>query len=173
MTTIDDVDLFGEAFGGFRSVGVARRRHSAVLTVLALLAAAGVVGAGFVWARDNARGPVVEHVDARTLLPVFATAQGADDVVDPAEIGRLLVDRSSTRFLAETESGRQYAAVSTTGELCVLTLPPGDLAELGCVQSVTGAQLASGDVWLAAEGGPAPAADDGWREAGPNLWVRG
>ncbi|MDC7120312.1 hypothetical protein OMK64_02040 [Cellulomonas fimi] len=173
MTTIDDVDLFGEAFGGFRSVGVARRRHPAVLTVLALLAAAGVVGAGFVWARDNARGPLLEHVDARTLLPVFATVQGADDVVDPAQVGGLLVDRASTRFLVETDTGRHFAAVGTTGELCLLTLPSGDLATLGCVPSVAGAQLTSGDVWLAAEGGPAPAADDGWREAGPNLWVRG
>ncbi|QHT57978.1 hypothetical protein GXP71_19095 [Cellulomonas sp. H30R-01] len=173
MTTIDDVDLFGEAFGGFRSVGVARRRHPAVLTVLALLAAAGVVGAGFVWARDNARGPVVEHVDARTLLPVLATAQGADDVVDRAEIGSLAVEPASTRFLAETDSGRHFAAISASGDLCVLTVPSGDLATLGCVRSVVGAQLASGDVWLAAEGGPAPAADDGWHEAGPNLWVRG
>lgn len=173
MTTIDDVDLFGEAFGGFRSVGVARRRHPAVLTVLALLAAAGVVGAGFVWARDNARGPVVEQADARTLLPVFATAQGVDDVVDRAEIGSLAVEPASTRFLLETAAGRQFAAISTTGDLCVLTVPSGDLATLGCVRSVEGAQLVSGGVWLAAEGGPAPAADDGWREAGPNLWVRG
>lgn len=172
MTTIDDVDLFGETFGGFRSVGVARRRRPAVLTVLALLAAAGIVGAGFVWGRAYGQEPAPEYVDAHTLLPAFAAPQTEQDVVTPAELGPLLVVPSSTRFLVETPSGRHFAAVSRTGDFCVLTVPSGDLAELGCVSPVVGAQIGSGDVRVFTDGGPAPAAD-GWREAGPHVWVRG
>ncbi|AEE44676.1 hypothetical protein [Cellulomonas fimi] len=172
MTTIDDADLFGEAFGGFRTLGEGRRPRHGLLTALVLVAGLALVAVAFVWARDARAADAPAHVEPLTLLAAFGDAQTAVDSI-PADAARaLLVEPSSTRFLVETASGKHYAAVSRTGELCVVTLPSGDVPEAGCVASVADARIASGDVWLAADADRAPT-DEGWRSAGPNVWVRG
>ena len=172
MTTIDDVDLFGDAFAGFRSVGVARHRHRGWLSALALLVAAGMVAVAFVWARGDSAAAAPDRVEAHTLLAVLAGEQGDADVVASSDLEGLGVRSASTRFLVETPTGAHYAAVGTTGDLCLLTVPSGALPSVACVASVVDANVAAQGVWVSADGGPAPAADEGWREAGPNLWVR-
>lgn len=172
MTTIDDVDLFGETFSGFRDVGTSRR-HPAWRTALVLLLAVALVGAGVVWLRDVQSAPsVAEPVDATTLLDVFAASQRSADVLPAGDLQGLGLDASTTRYLADTASGSQYAAVNTAGDLCVVTVVDGELPQVGCAHAVRGMTYTGDDVKLVTDGGPAPAASEGWREAGPQVFVR-
>ncbi|WP_456786814.1 hypothetical protein [Cellulomonas sp. P5_C5] len=170
MTTFDDTDLFSEAFHDFRSVGSSRRRP-ALVTPVVMVAAALLVAAGFMWARG---GPLLADtsVDASTLLPQFAAEQTAQDRLTSDELDDLRVDRHSTRFLAETSTGRHYAAVGSAGSLCVVTVQPGELSALTCAPPTPAARVAVDETLLVvATSGSAPAAASGWREAGPDVFV--
>ncbi|GIG23023.1 hypothetical protein Cch01nite_37470 [Cellulomonas chitinilytica] len=172
MTTIDDVDLFGETFSGFRDVSTSRR-HPAWLTALVLLVGVALVGAGLVWLRGVQAGPsTAEPVDAVTLLDVFAAPQRPADVLPDADLQGLGLDTSTTRYLVDTPTGAQYAAVNTSGDLCVVTVVAGELPGLGCAHAVRGMTFTGTDLKLVTDGGPAPAASEGWREAGPQLFVK-
>lgn len=170
MTTFDDTDLFSEAFHDFRSVGNARRRP-VLVTPIVMLAAAILVAVGFVWARS---GPLLADsaVDASTLLPQFAAEQTSRDRLSADELDDLHVDRRSTRFLTETSTGRHYAAVGSAGSLCVVTVQPGELSALTCAPPTPTARVAVDETLLVvASSGPVPAAANGWREAGPDVFV--
>ena len=170
MTTFDDTDLFSEAFHDFRSVGSSRRRP-ALVTPVVMVAAALLVAAGFVWARG---GPLLADttVDASTLLPQFAAGQTSQDRLTSDELGDLRVDARTTRFLTETSTGRHYAAVGSSGQLCVVTVQPGELSALSCAPPTSTARVAVDDTLLVvASSGPVPAAASGWREAGPDVFV--
>ncbi|MGY4643950.1 hypothetical protein [Cellulomonas sp. URHB0016] len=173
MTTIDDVDLFGETFSGFRDVGTSRR-HPAWLTALVLLAAVALVATGLLWSRALQTGPTTaEPVDAVTLLDVFAAPQRPVDTLAADDLVGLGLHASTTRFLADTPSGSQYAAVNTAGDLCVVTVVDGALPGLGCAHAVAGMTFTGTDLKLVTDGGPAPTAADGWRQAGPQVFVKG
>jgi len=172
MTTIDDVDLFGETFSGFRDVGESRR-HPAWLTALVLLLGVALVGAGLVWLRGLQTAPTTaEPVDGATLLDVFAAPQRPADVLPADDLQGLGLDASTTRYLVDTASGSQYAAVNTAGDLCVVSVVAGELPKIGCAHAVRGMTFTGADVKLVTDGGPAPAASEGWREAGPQLFVK-
>ena len=170
MTTFDDTDLFSETFHDFRSVGSSRRRP-ALVTPVVMVAAALLVAAGFVWARG---GPLLadRSVDASTLLPQFAAEQTAQDRLSSDDLSGLRVDRSTTRFLTETSTGRHFAAVGASGRLCVVTVQPGELSALTCAPPTPTARVAVDETLLVvASSGPVPAAASGWREAGPDVFV--
>ena len=170
MTTFDDTDLFTDAFHDFRGVDAARRR-SGVLTAVVLAAAAVLVVVGFVWARG---GPVAagSAVEASSLLPVFAAEQTSTDRLSSDDLSGLGVDPHTTRFLAETSTGRHYAAVGVSGKLCVVSVQSGELPLVSCAAATPTARIAVDDtMFVVAASGPAPAAADGWREAGPDVFV--
>ncbi|MEZ0446707.1 hypothetical protein [Cellulomonas sp. ICMP 17802] len=170
MTTFDDTDLFTDAFHDFRGVGAARRRSGA-LTGLVLVAAAVLVAVGFVWARG---GPMVADpaIGASSLLPAFAAEQTSVDRVPADDLAGLGVDPHTTRFLTETSTGRHYAAVGVSGKLCVVTIQSGELPQVSCTAPSSTARIAVDDtLFVVASSGPAPAAADGWREAGPDVFV--
>ena len=170
MTTFDDTDLFSEAFHDFRS-GASSRRRPALVTPVVMVAAALLVVAGFLWARG---GPLLaDHsVDASTLLPQFAAEQTSQDRLSSDDLGALRVDRSTTRFLTETSTGRHFAAVGSAGALCVVTVQPGELSALSCAPPTATARVAVDETLLVvASSGPVPAAASGWREAGPDVFV--
>ena len=170
MTTFDDTDLFSEAFHDFRSVGSSRRRPTLVTPVV-MVAAALLVAGGFLWARG---GPMVSEdaVDASTLLPQFAAEQTSQDRLSSADLRDLQVDASTTRFLTETSTGRHYAAVGASGTLCVVTVRSGELPAISCAAPTSTAHVAVDDTLLVvASTGPVPAAANGWREAGPDVFV--
>jgi|GEM_PF-1006056 len=172
MTTIDDVDLFGETFSGFRDVGTSRR-HPGWLTAIVLVAAVALVGAGLWWLRAVQAAPTTaEPVDATTLLDVFAAPQRPADVLPAGDLDGLGLDASTVRYLVDTPAGSQYAAVNTSGDLCVVTVVAGELPGLGCAHAVQGMTFTGADLKLVTDGGPAPAASEGWREAGPQLFVK-
>jgi hypothetical protein len=135
------------------------------------VAAAVLVAVGFVWARG---GPITggSDVDATSLLPVFAAEQTSADRLPSADIAGLGVDPRTTRFLAETSTGSHYAAVGVSGKLCVVTVRSGDLPAVTCAVPTPTARIAVDDtVFVVAASGTAPAAADGWREAGPDVWI--
>jgi hypothetical protein len=170
MTTFEDSDLFTEVFHDFRSVGSARRR-SALVGPTAMVLAAGLVVVGFLWARG---GPLLTDstVDATTLLPQFAAAQQATDRLSSDDLDAVAVDPRSTRFLTETSTGSHYAAVGTAGQLCVVTVRPGELPAASCTTATETARLAVDDTLLVvASSAPAPATASGWRETGPDVFV--
>lgn len=170
MTTFDDSDLFTEVFHDFRQVGSARRRP-AIVAPLVMVAAAVLVLAGFVWARG---GPLIADtaVDASTLLPQFAAEQTSEDRLSSGDLGEVPVDARTTRFLTETSTGRHYAAVGSSGRLCVVTIRSGELPGLACAAPTSTARVAVDETMLVvASSGPVPAAANGWREAGPDVFV--
>jgi hypothetical protein len=170
MTTFDDTDLFTDAFHDFRGVDAVRRR-SGWLTALVLVAAAALVAVGFVWARG---GPFVggSTVEAASLLPEFAAEQTSADRLSSDDIAGLGVDPHTTRYLTETSTGRHYAAVGVTGNLCVVTTQSGELPVVSCARPTPTARVAVDDTLVVVTAsGTAPAAADGWREAGPDVFV--
>ena len=174
MTTFDDADLFTDAFRDFRGVGDATRRRSGLLTALALVAAAALVAAGLVWVRLAQHPVAAAAVDPSTTLAVFAQPQRSSDVVDDDDLAGSMVVPSSTRLVAHTADTRYYAGVSRTHLLCVLALTSGELPTTSCVApDARGVDLTVDDSFtLVTTGGPAPAAADGWHEAGPEVYLK-
>jgi len=110
-------------------------------------------------------------------VAVLANPQTAADQLETEDVARLVVDPASTRLLVRTDQGAHYVARSLSGELCLVRVPDGEVPTASCVPDRVGADTTLGDpgagqVRLVADGGPVPAADQGWVAAGPNVWVR-
>ncbi|NUU18818.1 hypothetical protein HP550_16315 [Cellulomonas humilata] len=173
MTTFDDTDFFTDAFTGF-GADQAPRRRSSMLTALVLVAAAALVASGMIWVRLAQIPVALPAVDPATTLAVFDHPQRSVDTVDADDLTGSLIDPASTRFLAATDDTRYYAGVSRTHLLCVLSLTTGELPTTGCTSTDGGVvDLVIGDELLVVNaGGPAPAAADGWHEAGPQVFLK-
>jgi hypothetical protein len=173
MTTFDDTDFFTDAFTGF-GADEAPRRRSSMLAGLALVAAAALVAGGMIWVRLAQQPGAVESVDPSTQLSVLAQPQRSADVVADEDLAGSLVDPSSTRLVASTADTRYFAGVSRTHQVCVLTLTAGELPTTACASADAGTvHLTVGDeLMLVGAGGPAPAAADGWHEAGPEVFLK-
>ena len=123
------------------------------------------------------------------LLGEEGVALGAsDDGVDgrgvqagagtPDDLAQVDAQPDSTRLLLRTSAGAHYVARSASGQLCLVRVPDGDVPSEVCVPNRVGADVtigddATGQVRLVADGAPAPSTADGWRTAGPNVWVKG
>lgn len=170
MTTFDDTDLFTDAFHDFRGVGDARRR-SGWLTALVLVAAAALVAGGMVWVK------LAQHtaalVDPQTTLAAFADPQRSVDVVAADDLAGSMIDPATTRLVAHTADTRYYAGVSRAHLLCVLAVTTGELPTTSCTSATAaGANLTVDDALRIVTRGPAPAAADGWHEAGPQVYLK-
>jgi hypothetical protein len=170
MSTFDDTDFFTDAFTGF-GADEAPRRHSSMLTALALVAAAALVAGGMIWVRLAQLPATLEPVDPATTLAVFDQPQRSADVVAADDLAGSLLDPETTRLVATTSDTRYYAGVSRTHLLCVLTLTEGELPTTGCTSTDGGVvHLGIGDqLMLVNAGEPAPA---GWHEAGPQVFLK-
>ena len=159
--------LTGSAGGSLQSAR--RRRTTALLTTAGLV----VVGAGVLVGHALLPGPPAPQAD----VPTLAAPQQAADVLDPDDLAQLDVQPDSTRLLLRTSAGTHYVARSASGQLCLVRVPDGDVPSEVCVPNRVGADVTIGDsggqVRLVAAGAPAPSAADGWRPAGPNVWVKG
>ena len=170
MTTFEDSDLFTEVFHDFRSVGSARRR-SVLVGPTAMVLAAGLVVAGFVWARG---GPLLtDHtVDASTLLPQFAAGQTAGG---PAAVGR--PERARRRRAQHPFPHRDVhrPALRRRRDLgqALRRHRPGRRPAGGQLHGphVDGTRPVDETLLVVASSGPVPAAASGWREAGPDVFV--
>ena len=173
MTTFDDTDFFTDAFTGF-GADEAPRRRSSLLTALVLVAAAALVAGGMLWVRLGQITVDVDPVDPATTLAVFERPQRSADVVGADDLSGSQIDPDSTRLLATTSDTRYYAGVSQSRLLCVLTLTEGELPTTGCTSTDGGVvRFGIGDeLMLVNAGGPAPAAADGWHEAGPEVYLK-
>ena len=121
MTTFEDSDLFTEVFHDFRNP-----RHRAPTP--------GARRPGPRWSSPQAwwlsgscghavvPSSPTRPVDASTLLPQFAVGQKAGDRLSADDLSGLGVRPRTTRFLTETSTGAHYAAVGTSGHLCVVTV---------------------------------------------------
>ncbi len=169
MTTFDETDFFAD-FAADR----APRRRSSLLTALVLVAAAALVAGGMIWVRLAQTPVATTPADPSTVLSVFERAQRPSDVVASSDLSGTLIDPDSTRLIAQTEDTRYFAGVSRTHLLCVLTLTAGDLPSTGCTSTDgTRLQMTIGDeLMLVGADGPAPAAADGWHEAGPQVFLK-
>jgi hypothetical protein len=157
------------AFAELAARPAPRRRHSVpVLTVAAVLVVAGGIAVGSLTHGGH---------PAHATLAAAQTPQRAVDRLDPEAAARLVVDPASTRLLVATTQGDHFAARTPSGELCLIRVPGGDLPTEVCVPDRVGAdatigQEGAGQVRLVADGAQQPAVADGWRPAGPNVWVR-
>ena len=168
------LDLTPEVFFGEMSqtARVPRRHRTGWLfaSVAAVVVAAAVL-VGHALAPGPAQPPAT--------LTAFSVPQRAADVLDPNDASRLVVQPGSTRLLVRTQDGNHYAALSASGELCLLRVPDGDVPSEVCVHNRVGADVTiggdgdGGQVRLVADGAPAPAPAEGWQPAGPNVWTRG
>ncbi|WP_019135936.1 hypothetical protein [Cellulomonas massiliensis] len=177
MTTYD-VDTFEAAFlddaereddAGQERSGHGRGRRALLAAVVAAL----LVGAGVVGALALRSGPATDAVTAEELVPALAAAATAQDAVSGTDLQDLDVRPGSTRLIATTRTGAHYAAVGTQGQLCVVTVPRGDLPSRLCVPAAPGAWIPVDDTLrLVTAGGPQPDAEDGWVAAGDLVWTR-
>ena len=147
-----------------------RTRHPGV--------AVGVAAAVLVAGGWLAVSLLTAHQDVTPgTVAVLTAAQTPADRLETEDVARLAVDPASTRLLVRTDQGAHYVARSLSGELCLVRVPDGDVPTASCVPDRVGADTTLGDqgagqVRLVADGGPVPAADQGWASAGPNVWVR-
>lgn len=182
MTAIDGstFDLFDDFLSGDTAERAASRRSSARRLAVVLTAGALVVG-GAVGARAalDARSTELAVVEPAVLFGVLAERQRAADVL-AEEPGTALLDPASTRFLGETSAGSHYLAVQATGLVCLVTVPVGDVVEMGCTDPVASDQLLRSELTspvpqtlALVPDGLAPAADGTpWERLSANLYVR-
>lgn len=172
-------DLFDDLGSAHAERGGARQVPVRRLTVL-LAAGTLLVGGGMAArASIDATGAAPERVAPATLFRVLAEPQRDVDVL-AEEPGTALLDPTSTRLLGETSAGSHYLAVHATGLVCLVTVPVGDVAELGCTDPVASDRLLTVEVTepephalALVPDGLAPAADGStWERVGPNLYVR-
>jgi hypothetical protein len=166
-TTYDDADLFSDAFTGFR--GVSRSpQHSRLLTALTMAAAALLVVGALVWVRLD-QAVVSQAADPVSLVPVLAESQRTADVIPASERADLLVDPRSTRLLLADDTASYYVASSPGNQLCLVSIPVGDLAQTVCESTaIEPSVLRIDGVALVPTGATAPA---GWHEAAANVFV--
>lgn len=113
---------------------------------------------------------------AQASLAAFGRPQTNADRLAAEEAARLIVEPGSTRLLVRTPDGAHYAARTPSGELCLVLVPAAGPPSEVCVPDRVGADATIGadrQVRLVADGAGDPSAADGWRPAGPNVWVRG
>ena len=168
------LDLTPEVFFGMTSQPARAPRRHRTGWLFASVAAVVVVAAVLV-GHALAPGPA----QPPATLAAFSVPQHPADVLDPDDAARLVVQPGTTRLLVRTHDGNHYAALSASGELCLLRVPDGDVPSEVCVHNRVGADVTiggdgdGGQVRLVADGAPAPAPAEGWRPAGPNVWTRG
>lgn len=168
MTTYDDADLFSDAFTGFGAAAPSRQR-SRLLTVLALAGAALLVVAALVWVRLD--GDVAAPAaDPATLVPALAETQRSADEIAPSDLADLLVFPETTRLLLSDDAASYYAAAAPGDQLCLVSVPLGDLVRTSCASTAgSPSDLVIDDVMLVPTGATAPA---GWHEAAANVFVK-
>ena len=171
----DHLDVAPETFFETLSASAPPRRHPRTWW---LFASAGlvVVGAAVLVGHALIPGPALPAA----TLTAFSTPQQTSDVLDDDDVARLVVQPATTRLLVRTAAGDHYAALSASGELCLLRVPEGDVPSETCVPDHVGADVTigtqgagGGQVRLVAAGAPQPSAAEGWRPGGPNVWTRG
>lgn len=168
-TTYDDADLFSDAFTGFRGVAPTRR-HSRLLTALALVAAALLVAAGLVWAWQGGRAPAAVAVEPTRLVPALAQTQRPTDVIADPDRADLLIDPTTTRLLRTEDAASYYVASAAGNQLCLVEVPKGDLAQISCESTKDAPTTVHlDDVMLVPAGATAPS---GWHEATANVFVQ-
>ena len=169
-TTFDEADLFSDAFTGFRGVATTPRRHSRLLTALALVAAALLVVAALVGVRLVQHAPAPQGADPASLVPALGTTQRGTDVIDASDRADLLIYPDTTRLLLTDDTASYYAAGAPGDQLCLVSIPLGDLAQTSCESTASSpVVLRIGDVALVPAGATAPA---GWHQTAANVFVR-
>ena len=139
-----------------------------MIVAFVLVLAGGALGF-WLLAPGTPSGPVA-HVAA------LDQPQQDGDKLDADDADQLQVDPASTRLLVRTSDAASYVARSVSGRLCLLHVPAGDVSVESCGANRKGVVLTVGDagsgqVRLVADGGPTPAASEGWTSAGPNVWT--
>lgn len=173
-------DLFDDFATGDPAGRAASRRGSVRRLVVVLAAGALLVG-GAVGARAALESSSTEpaRVAPSVLFGVLTEEQRDVDVLVD-EPGTALLEPASTRFLGRTAAGSHYLAVRATGLVCLVTVPTGDVAEVGCTDPVATERLLSVEfaspephtVQLVPDG-LAPASDGRpWDRLSANLYVR-
>lgn len=147
-----------------------RRRTVALVTSVAVV----VVAAGVLVGHALLPGAAAPQA----VVAALTAPQQAADVLDPDDLAQVDAQPDSTRLLLRTSAGAHYVARSASGQLCLVRVPDGDVPSEVCVPNRVGADVtigddATGQVRLVADGAPAPSTADGWRTAGPNVWVKG
>lgn len=170
MTTFDETGIFELAEQDADSPAPARPLR--VATVLLLAAALVAAGVGWLWL---ARGQEAAAVDTMTVQRLARPAVPAD-ALDPALVDETGIDPTSSRLVAQDATGSWFAALRWGGELCLISVPTGDVAGAVCAAAsptaVVGLTAEDGSrIRLGADGAPAPDTAEGWRSAGDNVWV--
>lgn len=172
----DQRDVAPEAFFEALTPSAPPRRHPRTGWLFASVGLVVVAAAGLV-AHALVPGPA----QPPAILTAFAAPQRTTDVLDNDDVSSLVIQPGTTRLLVRTDAGDHYAALSASGELCLLRIPDGDVPSEVCVPDRVGADVtigtqgagAGGQVRLVAAGAPQPSTIEGWRSAGANVWVRG
>lgn len=174
MTTYHEGDLFTETFEGFGQPAEASRRR-AWPTVAAFVAAAVLVVGGLVWLKESPQPAAAQPVSATTLLAAFDEPQTGVDSIPAADLDGLRdsIRPESTRLLLTADGAQQFAAVGAHGQLCVVTVPSGDLPTVACVKALERATIEVGDDLVVATNGTDPKLGDGWTNVAPNVWTKG
>lgn len=151
--------------------GPARPRRDRVVVVLVVAAALVVAGVVWLLAERGSDGAA----DDMSVELLTRPAEDADEV-SAAVVDETGIDPESARLAATTAAGPHYAALRWGGELCLVVVPDGDLPRVVCVAPSAGATVTLSDadgsrVRLGADDAPTPSAAEGWRAAGPNVWV--
>ncbi|WP_426594217.1 hypothetical protein ACPPVS_01590 [Cellulomonas sp. McL0617] len=168
-TTTDDADLFSDAFTGFSGVAPSPR-HSRLVTGLALSGAALVVVGALVGVRLAQQTPTASPVQPGILVPALAETQRAGDVIAADDRADLLISPDSTRLLLTDDTGSYYAATAPGNQLCLVSVPLGDLPQTSCTSTAGDlGTLRLDDVMLVPAGVTAPA---GWHESSANVFVK-
>lgn len=168
MTTFDDRDLFDLVEESGDTLPSRRR------TLLAFVVAGLLVVSGLVWlllAQTTADREPPMTVD------ILTRAQQPTDEI-PADIAaEASLDRGSARFAVRTAAGQHFAVLNGAGDLCLVLVPDADVPRAVCSPAGERASVTltvedeGSRVRLAADAAVAPPADEGWRPAGPNVWV--
>ena len=172
-TFLDSLAFSPEAPGDAAPPPPAPRRHRTGW----LFAAAGIVivAAGGLVASALTPGPA----QPPAKLAAFEAAQKTADKMDGDDVSRLVLRPDTTRLLVTTPDGDHFAALSASGDICLVRVPQGDVPEDACVPNRVGADVTiggngdGGQVRLVADGAPQPTAAQGWTSVGPNVWVKG
>ncbi|OZB46963.1 MAG: hypothetical protein B7X40_10270 [Cellulomonas sp. 14-74-6] len=158
-------------FGTHDTAPTSQQHRRAGIT-LVVASALVVAGGGIGWwllAPGSSSGPAA-HVAA------FDSPQQGGDKLDADDADQLQVDPASTRLVVRTPAAATYVGRSVSGRLCIMQLPTGDVSTETCGPDRKGVVLTvgtarGGQVRLVADGGPTPAATEGWKSAGANVWT--
>ena len=174
MTAIQEHDTFADAFGAFATSSATPSRRRPGLVAAVVVVALALLTFGVLTVRSQWAPAADPRVEPASVLPALGVAQTADDVLLAEDTDRLLLDPASTRYLASTGEGDLFAAVRRSGDVCLVTVPAGDLPWTSCTAPVAGLDHTVVDE----SGGPtlrlvasSEALTDGWSELAPHLYV--